>query len=268
MSLMKTLGTAPAALVLHDVAPATLSRCQALLKALEPMVRPHGPMPVTHLVVPHYHGGTRVTEDVAFRRWLDARVALGDEVVLHGFRHADDQPIRGLGDRLLRRFYTVEGEFATLDRLAAEQAITEGKAMLEACDWSSKGFVAPAWLMSPAVRAVLPELGFSWTATRTGLIDLVSGDEHEATSLVWSVRAPWRRWMSARYNGWLLDRLMQPVRRSVPIRLGLHPVDADWASATDFWHKALAAVLAERPAAIKSELVRPSAVPDGMRSHA
>lgn len=246
---------APAALVLHDVAPATLDRCQALLRALAPLIRPLGPMPVTHLVVPHYHGGTTVAEDGRFRQWLDTRLAMGDEVVLHGYRHLDEQPLRGPVDRITRRFYTLEGEFATLTHGQADRALASGMALMRSCDWQPRGFVAPAWLMSDPVRAALPAFDFDWTATRTGLVNLRSGRERPATSLVWSVRAGWRRWMSAHYNGWLLDRLLSEGRQDVPIRLGLHPVDADWPEAVGFWREALERVLSRRPAATKSVMV-------------
>lgn len=246
---------APAALVLHDVAPATLDRCQSLLRGLEPLIRPMGPMPVTHLVVPHYHGGTTVAEDDRFRQWLDRRVGLGDEVVLHGYRHLDEQPLRGPVDRLKRRFYTLEGEFATLTRDEAERSLEAGLALLHACGWQPRGFVAPAWLMSDPVRQTLPDFGFHWTATRTGLVNLRSGEVHPATSLVWSVRSGWRRWMSAQYNHLLLRRLLRQDHHAVPIRLGLHPVDADWPAAVGFWREALEHVLVQRPAATKSGLI-------------
>ncbi|OYV45342.1 MAG: hypothetical protein B7X12_09145 [Halothiobacillus sp. 20-53-49] len=58
---------APAALVLHDVAPRTQARCMALLAALAPWITPQGPMPVTLLVVPRYHGDTPLAEHAAFQ---------------------------------------------------------------------------------------------------------------------------------------------------------------------------------------------------------
>ncbi|MHB1230488.1 MAG: DUF2334 domain-containing protein [Halothiobacillus sp.] len=246
---------APAALVLHDVAPRTHARCMALLGALAPMITPHGPMPVTLLVVPRYHGDSPLAEHRQFRAWLDSRLALGDEVVLHGYHHADNQPVTGPVDWVRRRIYTTEGEFARLDTPTALHLLTQGRDELTACGWAARGFVAPAWLTSCGTQEALAQLGFDWYATRTGLIDLRIHHETAATSLVWSVRAAWRRQLSKIYNERLLRQLFNPARQNTPIRLGLHPVDADWPQAVLFWQNALAAVVAERPAVTKSRLV-------------
>lgn len=247
---------APAALVLHDVAPATQARCEALLSALSPWIAPLGPMPVTLLVVPRYHGAEALSTYPAFRAWVDHRLALGDEVVLHGYRHVDDRPVTGLRDWVERRVYTLEGEFARVAADEAAQLLRAGQTELAACGWHSRGFVAPAWLTSPGARAALPELGFDWFATRTGLFDLQAAHETAATSLVWSVRAAWRRQLSQLYNQRLLDQLLQPSHRDVPIRLGLHPVDVDWPQAVAFWQQALTRVLAQRSGATKTVLAQ------------
>lgn len=247
--------SAYAALVLHDVAPRTQARCMALLDALAPWITPQGPMPVTLLVVPRYHGDSPLAEHAAFRAWLDARVALGDELVLHGFYHADSRPVRTPVDWLRRRIYTLEGEFAELGESAARQLLIQGQDDLSACGWSARGFVAPAWLTSAGSMAALTQLDFDWYATRTGLINLKTGQKTAATSLVWSVRAAWRRHLSKIYNAQLLASLLRPEQAATPIRLGLHPVDADWPSAVQFWQAALAAVVAQRPCAVKSALV-------------
>jgi predicted deacetylase len=246
---------APAALVLHDVAPETQARCEALLDALAPWITPRGPMPVTLLVVPRYHGAEALSTYPAFRTWIDQRLLLGDEVILHGYAHADDRPVTGLSDWIERRVYTLEGEFARLSANEAGQLLASGLHELSACGWQSRGFVAPAWLTSPGTRVALNELGFDWFATRTGLFDLKTGHETAATSLVWSVRAAWRRQLSQIYNQRLLTKLLGPSHQSTPIRLGLHPVDVDWPQAVAFWQQALARVLEQRSGTTKSGLV-------------
>jgi predicted deacetylase len=180
---------------------------------------------------------------------------LGDEVVLHGFYHTDRLPVRSPLDWVRRRMYTLEGEFAELSRLDAGRLLQQGRAELAACGWSARGFVAPAWLTSVGTIEALTPLGFDWYARRTGLVNLYTGQVTAATSLVWSVRAAWRRRLSKIYNTRLLQHLLQEAQSATPIRLGLHPVDADWPEAVQFWQNALAMVVAERPCAIKSELV-------------
>ncbi len=246
---------APAALVLHDVAPRTQARCMALLAALAPWITPQGPMLVTLLVVPRYHGDAPLAEHAAFRAWLDSRIALGDEVVLHGFYHADNRPIRHPLDWLKRRVYTLEGEFAELDAISATKLLQQGRDELAACGWTTRGFVAPAWLTSTGSITALQDLAFDWYARRTGLVNLKTDQETAATSLVWSVRAAWRRRLSLIYNTRLLQHLLHDNQAQTPIRLGLHPVDADWIEAVQFWQAALAMVIAQRPCAVKSTLI-------------
>mgnify|MGYP001626174762 CR=1 FL=1 len=227
----------------------------ALLAALAPFITPQGPMPVTLLVVPRYHGDSPLIEHTAFRAWLDTRLALGDEVVLHGFYHTDRLPVRSPLDWARRRLYTLEGEFAQLNRLDAQHLLQQGRDELAACGWKTRGFVAPAWLTSVGTIEALTQLDFDWYASRTGLMDLHTGEQTRATSLVWSVRAAWRRRLSKIYNARLLAKLLQREQAATPIRLGLHPVDADWPEAVRFWQEALAMVLAQRPCAIKSQLI-------------
>jgi predicted deacetylase len=77
------------AITLHDVAPATLPACRqlaALVESLDPRA------PLTLLIVPDFHGRGRADQAPEFRAWVDARLARGDEVALHGFRHVDTAP--------------------------------------------------------------------------------------------------------------------------------------------------------------------------------
>src|SRR5262249_15906664 len=67
---------------IHDVAPATQARCSELISAVERGDR----IPMTLLVVPHYHHQESTS---AFERWIETRLDAGDELALHGFTHLD-----------------------------------------------------------------------------------------------------------------------------------------------------------------------------------
>lgn len=131
-------------------------------------------MPLTLLVVPHYHHGN--SGDGRFRAALDQRLALGDELALHGYFHLDEGPRPRPGrDWLRRRWYTAgEGEFAALDSSAAWLRLEAGLRWFAQRDWPVHGFVAPAWLLSPGSWTALRSLPFRYT-TRLRHFHLLSG---------------------------------------------------------------------------------------------
>ncbi len=233
------------AVSLHDVAPTTWSACERLL-ALTDALR----LPVTLLVVPHFHGGTRADLDPGFVRVLRDRVARGDETVLHGyFREDRGGRARSPGDWFARRLYTdSEGEFAALDADAATDLVARGRAVFAAAGLAPAGFVAPAWLMSEASVAVLGASGLRYAATRDALIDLPSGRRIAAPSLVYSTRARWRRNLSRAWNAARLATLDGAPR----IRAALHPADAGHAAVLADWERLLGRLARERHGVLES----------------
>ncbi len=235
---------------LHDVAPATWPACVRILEALHAVA----PVPVTLLVVPDYHRLGRVDRDPTFVRAIDARLAQGDEIALHGFYHVDDAPqARTPWGRLRRRFYTAgEGEFAALDAAQARERLEAGLALFQRLGWSAPGFVAPAWLLGDGAWQALSALSFQYTTTLQGLHHLPSRRFIPSQSLVYSVRSPWRVWLSRRWNPFLFQRLQD---NSV-LRLSLHPADAAHPQVMRDWQDFLARALADRVAMTKEAAVR------------
>jgi predicted deacetylase len=228
---------------LHDVAPATWPACQRLLALLQTLGAP----PVTLLVVPDYHHRGRIDRHADFLRALDRRLARGDEVALHGYHHVDDQPIVGL-QGLRRRLYTAgEGEFAALSRDAAMRRLEQGLDLTRSLGWEVSGFVAPAWLMSRGTRRALAASPLRYTTTLGSIVTLPRWRVMAAPTLVYSVRASWRRTASRAWNHWLYRRSPNaPV-----VRLGLHPADAHHPRVLEHWRGLLAQLLGEREAVVK-----------------
>ena len=131
---------------IHDVAPDTWADCVRLQRA----VRAVADIPLTWLVVPRYHG--RAPAAPAMERALDALLAQGHELALHGYTHLDSAPpARGLRSRFLRTVFTQgEGEFAAIDEADARQRIALGLAWFAERGWPVRGFVPPAWLLGEA----------------------------------------------------------------------------------------------------------------------
>lgn len=225
-------------LVLHDVAPSTWADYQPFVEAVDAL----GDVPMTWLVVPDFHRHDALDANPAFRRVLDARVARGDELALHGYYHDDQEPMPNIPrDWFMRRVYTHEGEFYRLSREAALARLHAGLEMFQRYDWPVQGFVAPAWLMSDGTRQALRELPFSYTSDPQHLYRLPDFSAIAAPGLVWSARSAWRRGLSKI----LSDQREQRWREASVIRLGLHPVDMRHRFSRDYWLHTLQRLLAE-----------------------
>jgi len=225
-------------LVLHDVAPSTWADYQPFVEAVDAL----GDVPMTWLVVPDFHRHDALDANAAFRRVLDARVARGDELALHGYYHDDQEPLpNNPRDWFMRRVYTHEGEFYRLSREAALARLHAGLDMFQRYDWPVQGFVAPAWLMSDGTRQALRELPLSYTSDPQHLYRLPDFSAIDAPGLVWSARSAWRRGLSKI----LSEQREQRWREASVIRLGLHPVDMRHRFSRDYWLHTLQRLLAE-----------------------
>jgi uncharacterized protein len=247
------------AVSVHDVAPATWPNCTRLLELLAPLgVR------ATLLVVPHYHGGCRADADAAFAAALRARVAHGDEVVVHGYYHRDTGPApRTPLAWGRRRLYTAsEGEFAALEADAALALIRAGRGMLESLGLRPRGFVAPAWLLGAGAWAALRVSGLRYTCTRDALVPLAAAvfpaGGVAAPSLVYASRSPLRRALSRRWNAARLQALAAAPR----VRVALHPADATHPAVLGHWSELLGDLAATRRPRLETDWLAAAGVPD------
>ncbi|MDX5410521.1 MAG: polysaccharide deacetylase family protein [Thauera sp.] len=202
---------------MHDVAPATWTRCAALLRAVDEVA----PVPLTLLVVPDYH---RLGNGVPgwYAEAVDERLARGDETALHGFTHLDDAPApRTPGAWWRRRVMTAgEGEFAALDADEAAGRLQAGLAWCRNQGWPVEGFVAPAWQLGAGAWQALTALPLRYTTTADAFHLLQPRRRFDAPALAWSTRSRARRALSLAWNG------LRPLPGDRPLRLALHPDDA------------------------------------------
>jgi predicted deacetylase len=224
----------------HDVAPATWPQCQRLLAMLDAL----GPLPLTLLVVPDFHHRGTVAADSAFVRAIEARLARGDEVALHGYVHLDECAAPRLpGEWIRRRVLTQsEGEFAALDAAQARSRIHEGLEMFRRLGWPICGFVPPAWLLSSGARTALSEFPLLYTTNRSGIYRLPDWEFEAAAALTYSARSSWRRTMSK-----ILIEAQATGARSQPLlRVALHPIDARHESVVEHWRDIIGKLMRER----------------------
>ena len=231
----------------HDVAPVTWDECARLAEAL----REVADIPLTWLVVPHYHraGGDAARMEAGLERAL----ARGDELALHGFTHLDTEPRGpGLGERFLRGAYSREGEFAALPADEAARRIQRGLDWFAERGWPVRGFVPPAWLMGPGAWQALRAFDFDYTTTFRRF-HLLPGDASVLSpSLVYAARNHSGRLASPP----LAHALALLLARRPLVRLSLHPPDVRYPRLLRHAQATLRRLLATRTAVTKAAFAR------------
>lgn len=202
---------------IHDVSPLTRPVVEEMLRDLAVI----GATRTSLLVIPNHHHQAPIPHDPAFMDWLKHKAADGHEVVAHGFFHRRP-PAGGLAKRLVTESYTAgEGEFFDLSREDAAERLELAKSIFSQMEMAPRGFIAPAWLLGREAEQAVRDTGFEYTTRLTTFHDLKTGTSLKSQSLVWSVRAGWRRACSLMWNAFLFRRLADnPL-----MRVGLHPPD-------------------------------------------
>ena len=240
-----------AVVAVHDISPATWRECRHLLERLDAA----GVRPLTLLIVPDYHHCAPVGGDPAFVRAMDARLARGDELVLHGLFHLDEAPPpRTPRDFIRRRLMTrAEGEFAALTASDAAARLARGIAVFDAHGWPLHGFVPPAWLASDGARAALAERvdRFDYVTARGGIHHLPHWHFERTANLCYS---PWNA-PRRLYSRLAIRRELARATRLPLVRLSLHPQDARVPEVAAHWERLAVEAMASRAVVTKREWV-------------
>lgn len=202
---------------IHDIAPENRSLTEKMLAQLA-----HKGVRVSSLlVVPHYHHRKVVSDDPDFLKWLRALEEQGSEIVIHGYFHSRPRKAaESLSQRLVTRIYTQdEGEFFDLSYNEALERIRKANTIFKEAGLQPRGFIAPAWLLSPQGEHAARDAGMEYTTRLRTVLDLQSGQGFPARSLVYSVRNAWRRSVSRGWN----RALFQMLTDHGLMRLSIHP---------------------------------------------
>ena len=204
---------------IHDVSPLSRERVAIMLGDLTAA----GVGRTSLLVIPDHHHKAAMAGNAAFCGWLQEMAAQGHEIVLHGYFHLRPKS-SGFKENFTTEFYTAgEGEFYDLSENEAGLRLENGLRDFAGSGFHPRGFIAPAWLLGPEAEKAVIKAGFDYTTRLQNFKDLKSGRVDASQSLVWSVRAAWRRMVSLWWNAALLRRL-----QAAPLlRFGLHPPDWD-----------------------------------------
>lgn len=231
-----------AAIVVHDVAPATWPACRVLLDMIDGLGAP----PVTLLVVPHFHRGVHCAASDAFIEAMNARLARGDELALHGWFHDDDSPPpRSPREYIARRLLTrSEGEFAAIPGSTARRRLQHGIELFASQRWPLHGFVPPAWLLNVATRDALDASGhrFDYVPVRGGIHRLPGWRLEATANLCYSPDRAWRRAISRAQIA--CESKIRGKRRL--LRLSLHPLDRQFPAVLTHWRSLIIAALRDR----------------------
>jgi predicted deacetylase len=240
------------AIAIHDVSPATWSECRELLAMLDDL----GATPLTLLVIPDHHRRAPVDKDRAFVRALDARLAGGDELVLHGFHHLDEAaPPRTPSAWFARRMLTrAEGEFAAIGRDEAADRLRRGVAMFRALGWPLAGFVPPAWMLGDDARAALAACNhpFEYVTVRSGIHHLPQWRFERTATLWYSPDTAARRFVSR----CAIRRELARASALPLLRVALHPPDVRVPVVRDHWKRLIRDALRERTPVTKRAWAR------------
>jgi predicted deacetylase len=204
------------AIALHDIEPATYTRC-ALIRD---WLYDHGVERVTLLVIP-----ARDLHPVAERcpemiEWLQECRRRGDAIGQHGFQHVQLRA-SPLAVRLTRRgSQRRAAEFLGLDPAETRRAVQAGWRLLRLAGLEPSGFVAPGYVYTPALNAALAER-FRWWA---GLLQV----HHRTPSHAQATLAPaWSLAPGGRVAGLVSPTLVRVGARTAgsTLRLDLYPSD-------------------------------------------
>jgi predicted deacetylase len=177
---------------------------------------------VSLLVIPGPWRGGSLADAPDYADVLRARVAGGDEIVLHGWLHQAG-PEGGLIRRTVGRAVARgAAEFAALDVTQAGQRLSHAGDVMRSVGLSAQGFTPPGWLASPGSVRALSAAGYRYLTTHRGLWHLPERRLQRGFAL--SNRPV------GGFTEWLCAAMMQAGARRGAIRGGvvrvaLHPDD-------------------------------------------
>lgn len=203
---------------LHDVTPARFEACRLCTDMLDRLgIRS------SLLVVPNYHD-VRMDSDPAFIEWLRVRESLGDELVLHGYRHkVEHKPSGFMAGIQCSLFSRMECEFLGLSADQFNTLINNGMELFKRNGFSSAGFVPPSWLVDNHNLPLLKSHGIRYATRQYRFFELESGKSLFSPAVVlWGATTRMNK-LSRFYNNMMLPLL----RTNRLVRIALHPPDAE-----------------------------------------
>ena len=241
----------------HDVAPPFAAGVRHLLDELDRRaIRPR-----VLKVVPCYAGRWPLANDDELCSLLRAEVAVGSEIVAHGWTHRAQGALRGSLGARWRGAWLAGGaaEFLSLPAAAAHDAARSARRTLaDTLGVEPEGFCAPAWLLNKEGHAAVAAAGYHFLLEQTMVRDLRTGQ---------AIATPWQGFMGVGgCHEWLVQlgngaiavgaRLAcGGLSRCPVVKVFLHPQRLEDSRALERVLDGLTALAAQREVVTASQLV-------------
>lgn len=201
---------------IHDVAPVTFAETLHWSADLD-----RRGVPCTLLAVPGPWKAPTFDPTCALALWLRHRAEKGDEVAQHGWTH------RASSDAGMWRrasgWIAARGcaELWTSAPHELEEALRRGLAVLRAAGLEPIGITPPGYLASRPAVAVVRDIGFRYTTSHRGVLDLRDGRRFVAPALSHRPGG-----VGERIGRTMIVRgVSHRAKQHAPVRLALHPHD-------------------------------------------
>jgi predicted deacetylase len=203
------------AVALHDVEPRSFARA----REIRAWLLARGVERVTLLVIPAADLHPIGARAPGLAAWLRFRVASGDAVAQHGLVHKAAAVAPWPRSLLAGWQGGAAAEFPGLDREDAARRVDTGRRLLREIELDPRGFVAPGYAYTRALRLLLTE-SFEWFADLRG-IRTSSGASVHAPALCLGSSTPLKRTLS--------PPLVRAAARAPGevMRVDVHPADFD-----------------------------------------
>jgi predicted deacetylase len=204
------------AVALHDVEPRSFTRCNEIRRWL----LERGITPITLLVIPATDLRPTGSSAPTLAAWLRNRVACGDTVAQHGLTHRACMPARWPRNLLASWQGGENAEFPGLAAQDTARRVQTGRRLLQEIELDPRGFVAPGYAYTRALRAELAG-SFEWFADLRS-VQLHERPRLESPALCLGASTAVKRALSpayVRFAGWRGTHEL--------MRLDIHPADFD-----------------------------------------
>jgi predicted deacetylase len=134
-----------------------------------------------------------------------------------------------------------EGECLGLEPDEFEDILSSGEKVLSPVEPAPVGFVAPAWLIEPALYAVLKSRNYLYTTRQTAIVDLVNNRTITSPAVVLRGSS---RFMN-RFSRFLNTMLLTFLTRLDIVRVAIHPADIRY-DAHNWYSKVLKQLMRNR----------------------
>jgi uncharacterized protein len=211
---------------IHDVSPLTMESSR---RAVELAVSAGVPRcALTVLVIPRHENRAPLDEHPPTRDWVRGLVDAGACLCMHGLTHQMSGRVRNPWKwALARGFARGQGELLACDVAECERRLEAARDVFRRAglEGEVRGFVPPAWLLSPGALVAVKRAGFGFYERFAGI---VYGDLIRARRLIGFGSLTWAEAQVTQGYAHIQSR-----RPPTDTRFAIHPADVERSSTVE-----------------------------------